>query len=693
MASSSASSSHYSPQWKGVFTFQDDKRLEYGDSIPKELMKAIKDSKVSLVVFSKNYATSRWCLDELVKIMECKHKNGQIVIPIFYDVDPSHVRNQRESFAEAFAQHELKYKDDCEGMQKVQGWRIALTAASNLKGHDIRDGIESENIQHIINHISKLYKSAYSLFSSQAGMGGISKTTIATTIFHIYNLSGQFEAACIVDGVKENAKKNGLCFLQNILLSELLGEEDNYVKSKHVGKSHDSKQTLFKEDHSHHLEYLVGDICWFGNGSRVIVTTRNRDLIKNDNAIYDVVKHAKGLPLALKVWGSLLYNKDLSRWQKIFLDMACFFRGYTKREVMRILESCDFEAEYGFDVLIDKSLEFISESDTIEMHDLMQDMDSGEPSRLWNAKDFNEVMVNNTWTMAMVVIWFTYFEQIYLNKEAMENMKKLRIIYIDDGRPHRLASPLSDIDSKHIPNGSIECLSNNLRWVFWKQYPWESLSENFKPQRLVHLSLNRSLLHDLWTKRKITYQDKTTQTEKENTVKEILKAITTLCITVDNMDNEIQKLQTNEDNLKSKASTSQQHDYKNAELSRSEDFKNPELRGDVGKHLKTHNVCLNTNAAKILYEEIKPPIQVIKTGLTKDMIIPEDIGQQEEIRKIEIPTFYANKRIIGISTIIQELANNYLNRNAIWSYYSRDQLMIYSNSRELRKEDMDEVQK
>ncbi|WMV51309.1 hypothetical protein MTR67_044694 [Solanum verrucosum] len=176
----------------------------------------------------------------------------------------------------------------------------------------------------------------------------------------------------------------------------------------------------------------------------------------------------------------------------------------------------------------------------------------------------------------------------------------------------------------------------------------------------------------------ITYHDKTTQTEteEEDTIEKILKAITTLCTKVDSMDNEIQKLKTNEDNLKSKASTSQQHDYKNTELSLSEDSKNPEIKGDVGKHLKTHNVCLNTAA-----------------GLTKDMIIPEDIGQQEEICKIKIPSFYANKRIIGISTIIQELANNYLNGNAIWSYYSRDQLMIYSNSRELRRTYMDEVQR
>nr|XP_009759479.1 PREDICTED: uncharacterized protein LOC104212011 [Nicotiana sylvestris]XP_009775784.1 PREDICTED: uncharacterized protein LOC104225635 [Nicotiana sylvestris] len=75
------------------------------------------------------------------------------------------------------------------------------------------------------------------------------------------------------------------------------------------------------------------------------------------------------------------------------------------------------------------------------------------------------------------------------------------------------------------------------------------------------------------------------------------------------------------------------------------------------------------------------------------MIIPEEIEKQPEIQKMEIPSFYANKRIIGIATIIQELANNYLQGNAIWSYYSRDQLMIYANSKELRQGDMDEVQK
>ena len=86
-----------------------------------------------------------------------------------------------------------------------------------------------------------------------------------------------------------------------------------------------------------------------------------------------------------------------------------------------------------------------------------------------------------------------------------------------------------------------------------------------------------------------------------------------------------------------------------------------------------------TAPVEILYDEVKPMIQVVKIGLTREMIIPEDIGQQPEISKVDIPSFYANKRIIGLSTIIQELANNYLQGNTIWSYYSRDHLMIYAN--------------
>ncbi|KAG5581704.1 hypothetical protein H5410_052331 [Solanum commersonii] len=73
------------------------------------------------------------------------------------------------------------------------------------------------------------------------------------------------------------------------------------------------------------------------------------------------------------------------------------------------------------------------------------------------------------------------------------------------------------------------------------------------------------------------------------------------------------------------------------------------------------------------------------------MIIPEKIEKQDEIQKIEIPEFYARKRVIGLATILNELSTNYLSENSVWSYYNREQTMIYSNSRETRPADMEEI--
>ncbi|KAG5580285.1 hypothetical protein H5410_050912 [Solanum commersonii] len=96
-------------------------------------------------------------------------------------------------------------------------------------------------------------------------------------------------------------------------------------------------------------------------------------------------------------------------------------------------------------------------------------------------------------------------------------------------------------------------------------------------------------------------------------------------------------------------------------------------------------------STEILYDEIKPIIQVIKIGLTREMIIPEKIEKQDEIQKIEIPELYARKRVIGLATILNELSTNYLSGNSVWSYYAREQTMNYSNSRETRPADMEEI--
>ncbi|KAK2973595.1 hypothetical protein RJ640_003117 [Escallonia rubra] len=114
----------------GFQTFRDDEEIEKTKNINSELEKAIQQSRSSIVVFSKNYASSKWCLDELVMIVERRRRTPQFVLlPVFYHVDPSHVRNQTGSLAAAFAGH-VK----CFAEEQIQGWRKALREVAELAG-------------------------------------------------------------------------------------------------------------------------------------------------------------------------------------------------------------------------------------------------------------------------------------------------------------------------------------------------------------------------------------------------------------------------------------------------------------------------------------------------------------------------------------------------------------------------------
>ncbi|XP_048322654.2 disease resistance protein RPV1-like [Ziziphus jujuba] len=115
-----------------IHTFIDD-RLERGDEISPALWKAIKDSEISVIIFSENYASSTWCLDELVHILECKKKHGQIVILVFYRVDPSDVRKEEGNYEAAFAKLEKRFGFENK-MDKVHQWKATLEQAANMFG-------------------------------------------------------------------------------------------------------------------------------------------------------------------------------------------------------------------------------------------------------------------------------------------------------------------------------------------------------------------------------------------------------------------------------------------------------------------------------------------------------------------------------------------------------------------------------
>lgn len=104
---------------RGIRVFKDDEMLGGRKPISQQLVKAIQESRFAMVVFSKNYANSWWCLDELTKIMECQDQTGQTVLPIFYHVDSSDVRGQKDDFATTFEQHKERFKEE---MYKVNSW-------------------------------------------------------------------------------------------------------------------------------------------------------------------------------------------------------------------------------------------------------------------------------------------------------------------------------------------------------------------------------------------------------------------------------------------------------------------------------------------------------------------------------------------------------------------------------------------
>jgi hypothetical protein len=275
-------------------------------------------------------------------------------------------------------------------------------------------------------------------------MGGIGKTTIAEAIYT--KVSSQYEGCYFAANVREKWNYSRKNELRTKLLASVLGDQNLDISTPTISSTFVVRRLRLKKllivlddiSDSKQIEYLVGEKDWFGPGSRIIVTTRNKEVFNSGvDELYHVrvlssheslklfslnafqqdhpmreyqhlsdraVDYAKGNPLALKILGSHLSTKRPKEWdsaleklkkipkaeiydvlrlsyegldleeQNIFLDIACCLKGETKCSITRILEGCGFSTKIGMRSLEDRSLVTISKGNEVKMHDLIQEM-------------------------------------------------------------------------------------------------------------------------------------------------------------------------------------------------------------------------------------------------------------------------------------------------------------------------------
>ncbi|KAL3746464.1 hypothetical protein ACJRO7_015427 [Eucalyptus globulus] len=294
----------------GIHVFLDSKELDDGKEI-NEILEVVNKSRIYIPIFSKDFASSIWCLREVERMVECRSKsNGKKeIIPIFYDVMSDDVKLRTDLYKKAILKHK-KYPPN-----KVQQWMSALKTVGKIKGRELLGKRQGGEIDSIVEQVSrKLNTRRMSVsehfvednaqveaimklldvgsngvrFVGIHGMGGIGKTTLATILYN--RLSFHFEGCSFLGHVQDHWQRlDGCLELQKKLLSDFVNTSIiEQIKDVHGGREAIKRVLRNKKvlivlddlDKPEQLQMLAGKSNWFGSGSRIIITTRNKSIMK-----------------------------------------------------------------------------------------------------------------------------------------------------------------------------------------------------------------------------------------------------------------------------------------------------------------------------------------------------------------------------------------------------------------------------